>query len=1233
MCVDDYCSPVDLNIKLANSSLKPTCQLESSLVSNSSILVGHPPPELAFYTSATAAIADTGSTAHFCTIDAPVINARPATTPITIRNPDGAIMVSTHVAELDLPNLPDAARHVHLVPALAGASLISIGQLCDSGCSVTLDATSIHIAYDNKVVLAGTRTPTTRLWHLDLNPSSPVSHESHAAVGSATPAEIVAFMHAALFSPALSTLDLAFSKGYLPNLPGLTQKLLRKHPPHSIPMIKGHLDQARQNQRSTQPQPPPPPTWDLPTTPLSDDALSDSFPSSDSPNDRSRQCYAAMFEPTGRIFSDQTGRFVAPSSHGNNYLLLLYDYDSNCILAEPIKTRSGPSILAGFKILHARLCAAGHRPQLQRLDNECSEPLKDFLRSENIDFQLAPPGIHRRNAAERAIRTFKNHFIAGLCSVDKAFPLHLWDRLVPQAVLTLNLLRGSRLNPNLSAWAQLHGLFDFNRTPLAPPGIRVLVHEKPHARDSTWSPHAVDGWYVGPALDSYRCYRIWVWDTRAERISDTVSWFPTKVTLPLASSTDLILAGIQDIVHALNNPSPGSPLAPLTDGHVAALQNLTELLTNIVTPAPVDLLPLLPGPAPPAPVLIVPPAALPAPAPLLRVDAPVPEAPHVRFGLPDQVRLIPARPPRRAPAAATTSDMRTMWPHRRAPAAETTYDMSTGPIGRRHRRNNRRNQPRRPHQPPSDTENSLPLARHRPPPTTTVHTENIPDLPVPPTDAAPLRPTVPQPPPTGTASLSPPDNFQTPPSDTSQTLTSAPLLTPALPADAAAPSLSPPPAPPSDNNNAPAPTPRHRHQHNTRANNRRAKKHFAASASAPSTPLFEDHYALHGNAFNPDTGLIADYLELSRCSEGALWIESCKDEFGRLCQGHGTAMPTGTNTMFFIPVQDIPKGKKATYLRIVAAFRPEKANPRRVRFTVGGDRISYDGIVSTKTADLTTVKTLLNSVISTPNARFMTADLKDFYLETPMEVYEYMRIPVAIIPDEIMLQYHLAPLIHRDHVYVEIRKGMYGLPQAGKIANDRLISFLAPHGYSPVPITPGLWKHAQRDIVFSLVVDDFGVKYTNLADAQHLMATLKLQYTASEDWEGLKYCGLTLTWDYINRTVDLSMPGYIERALQRFQHPAPTRAQHAPHTWIKPQYGAITQYAPSPDTSPALDVKDKLRVQEVLGVLLYYGRAVDSTILTAINTLASQQANATKETMKAITHLLNYCATHPDAVV
>jgi hypothetical protein len=147
--------------------------------------------------------------------------------------------------------------------------------------------------------------------------------------------------------------------------------------------------------------------------------------------------------------------------------------------------------------------------KLQRLDNECSAILKQYMRDERVDFQLVPPGNHRRNAAERAIRTFKNHFIAGLCSLDPQFPLHLWDRLVPQAELSLNLLRGSRLNPKLSAWAQINGTFDFNCTPIAPPGIRVLVHARPTDRTS-WSPHALDGWYTGPALDSYRCYKVWI---------------------------------------------------------------------------------------------------------------------------------------------------------------------------------------------------------------------------------------------------------------------------------------------------------------------------------------------------------------------------------------------------------------------------------------------------------------------------------------------------------------------------------------------------------------------------------------------------------------------------------------------------------------------------------------------------------------------------------------------------
>jgi len=114
------------------------------------------------------------------------------------------------------------------------------------------------------------------------------------------------------------------------------------------------------------------------------------------------------------------------------------------------------------------------------------------MKKQEVNFQLVPAGQHRCNTAECAIQTFKNHFIAGLCTTDKQFPLHLWDHIFQQAILTLTLMWGWRINPKLSTWAQVYGQFDFNRTPLAPPGIKVLVHEKPE-NCGTWAPHTIDG--------------------------------------------------------------------------------------------------------------------------------------------------------------------------------------------------------------------------------------------------------------------------------------------------------------------------------------------------------------------------------------------------------------------------------------------------------------------------------------------------------------------------------------------------------------------------------------------------------------------------------------------------------------------------------------------------------------------------------------------------------------------
>ena len=169
-----------------------------------------------------------------------------------------------------------------------------------------------------------------------------------------------------------------------------------------------------------------------------------------------------------------------------------------------------------------------------------------------------------RNAAERAIQTFKNHFIACLGTTDKNFPLHLWDRILPQAITTLNLLRSSRLNPRLSAEEHLNGMFDFNRRPLAPPGTKVIIHDNPSERRS-WAPHGLDGWYVGHAPEHYCCYKIFVTATAATRVSDTVEFFPPVCQMPRTSSANAAKQAARDLIHVLLHPKPAAPFVQLGD--------------------------------------------------------------------------------------------------------------------------------------------------------------------------------------------------------------------------------------------------------------------------------------------------------------------------------------------------------------------------------------------------------------------------------------------------------------------------------------------------------------------------------------------------------------------------------------------------------------------------------------------------------------------------------------------
>ncbi len=355
------------------------------------------------------------------------------------------------------------------------------------------------------------------------------------------------------------------------------------------------------------------------------------------------------------------------------------------------------------------------------------------------------------------------------------------------------------------------------------------------------------------------------------------------------------------------------------------------------------------------------------------------------------------------------------------------------------------------------------------------------------------------------------------------------------------------------------------------------------------------------------------------------WEQAESEEFIRLIDESGT--------MRFIPKRDLPSDRVCSYYNPQIKIKYKNGvEVYRVRGTYGGNITDFEGDKTAWTADMVAIKLLLNAAVS-EDADFICADIKDFYLGTDLPRPEYMRIGKKQIPLDIQQRYNLDALWDGDGVYVEIVKGIYGLPQAGKLAQDRLVKHLATHGYRPAQNTPCLFTHESLPITFTLVVDDFGIKVKGLHHAEHLFAALRELYTITVDYTGSKYVGMTIEFDRSARTVSLSMPGYVEKALARFGVPPKKHATDSPSLYIPPSYGARVQQMTTVDSSAPLSATDTKFVQQVVGVFAYYARAVDPTMLTAVNKIGSRQAEPTIAVMAEVNRLLQYAATWPNSEV
>ena len=910
-----------------------------------------------------------------------------------------------------------------------------------------------------------------------------------------TKKELAQYLHASLFSPTLSTLVKAINNNHLTTWPGLTQALVERHLPISEATIKGHIAEEKKGLQSTvrrkhntthSQQTPPTPPSQLQPTPAWKLMEEDMFPPTEIKNEKTGNVAFHLHDNSSahhKGFIDLTGRLPYKSERGYEYLLVGYNYDANAILVEPLKNKQAKTITEGWIRLNQRCKQAGVEPRTYILDNETSKMLEHAFTKAEINWQYVPAYSHRANQAERAIHTFKNHFKTGLATCDPHFPSDQWDLLLHQAEMTLNMLRSARCNPKLSAYAYLNGEFDFNATPLAPPGTKCVVQLK-KGQKKTWEMNGEMAYYVGPAMKHYRCVTCFYPRTKFTRATNTVKFLPHQVPLPEVTMIDFLKQTASDIVDLLKDP-PSSYAVSLQAGSAVknAYQQIAELLNRINKPEQIP-----------------PPSSIDNPATTPRVPSPV-------ISDPSTIATVP-----RVQQSTSLDDPSTIAAVTRVKQNNTLLDEK---INMAIQRLKKKFEP---------TNKALISTSQQP--TTYTDFKNL----------------------------------------------------------------------------------------------------------AVNQLFLVNHvYDTTGKRLN-----IEQLMRGEGEQSGKIWTQGLSNELGRLAQGNDNNV-VPTDCIDFIHHHEVPQGRKVTYANFVCDFRPLKSEPYRVRLVVGGDKLVYLADSGAPAASMLETKLMVNSVISDAHlgARFLSADLKDFFLSSFMPEPEYMKIPWRLIPADIRTRYDLAEKLHNDYIYVRIRRGMYGLKQAAILAYQQLVTHLQPYGYVPVKGTTGIFKHLTKQTTFCLCVDDFGIKYFSKEDIDHLLNALRDKYSVTVDWEGKHYCGYTFDWHYNEGYVDVSMPGYVERALQRLKHPIPTKFQFSPHEHTATKYTTPgeRQYTKDDDTSPLLSKTETTWVQNVTGTFLYYGRALDYAILPALNEIGLQQHMPTEIIRKKCNRLMDYLHTYKNAFI
>ncbi len=355
--------------------------------------------------------------------------------------------------------------------------------------------------------------------------------------------QAIKWMHAVCGYPVKSTRIKAIKAGdYIGWSMLIERNVNKEYYPETSETSKGHMNQTRKNERSTKAKQTPLQTCDT----------------SQLHGKKVRDIYTTMYDARKTMFSDQTGQFLMRSQSSNKYIMVLVKIDSNAILVEPMKNCKHAEMIQAYNALLLRLTRAGIFPKKHVLDNKVLENMKNHICDTcKMNVELVLPGCHQQNVAEVAIHNFKSHFLSILAGVADDFPQHLWDQLLPQTEITLNLIWQLNATLTVSAYAQLSGPFDYNKMPLTPMGSEAQIHEKTE-KQGTWAYHLVDGWYLFTSPEHNRTHTCYVKATKSERHLETVHFKHKNITNPTITHADKGMQALAECIKTITGATEGT---------------------------------------------------------------------------------------------------------------------------------------------------------------------------------------------------------------------------------------------------------------------------------------------------------------------------------------------------------------------------------------------------------------------------------------------------------------------------------------------------------------------------------------------------------------------------------------------------------------------------------------------------------------------------------------------------